>query len=762
MPEPLPFFRLAGRSSSPWPDWLANAPRLVAESLIQTREPLASWLRPGPVAPAEEVAAALAAAMLPAEAEDDPPAWLRSDQRLSFRRALAAIRRFDGAILADPVGSGKTFIALAVAAALAPGRIISVLAPAVVLPQWREAASLVGLPICAHSHETVSRGRLPAERRGPVIVDESHRFRNPATQRYRMLAPWCTGRRGLLLTATPAVNHLSDLAHQLLLFVRHSALAANGLASLRSDELDGHTAALAHLIVTGEDRAAKVPARRTVEIRADESASSPFAALQEAIASLTFSSDAGIAALARMSFLQALGSSPPALQEMIARYRALLLHAREARAAGCSPSRQAIRGAVGPCDEQLVFWALIGDGGSFSDLAVQDLAALDSCGILLRRWTDAPNAKLTALRRLLADDRPTLIFTTATATVRHIRDRLDRRGVAWCTGSAAGLDGGRLSRERVLDWFRTKPLPTDLVHHRPTVLVATDVASEGLDLPRVERVVHYDLPWTATRLEQRSGRALRLGSRHREVEIVRFRLPALLEEQIRKEAAVETKGGLPRVLGLTPEVNAPWRFRADLSEAWAEVRRTEGVASLAGEVSAAVAGFRITTSDGTTVATVLAKTPAGWSDAPEVVAEVLAVARGARGAAPPSRQRVRELLRALAAPARTALRSVSGGAIESTARTPAVRQTIRRILRLAGLAARARDRQRLELLGRGLAFLKRGHTAGEEWEIVRWCGLSDRELPRALTGLPPEGPPAPIERISLIGILVVEPREWFG
>ena len=34
------------------------------------------------------------------------------------RRAVAAIRRYGGALLADPVGTGKTYVALAVAAAL--------------------------------------------------------------------------------------------------------------------------------------------------------------------------------------------------------------------------------------------------------------------------------------------------------------------------------------------------------------------------------------------------------------------------------------------------------------------------------------------------------------------------------------------------------------------------------------------------------------------------------------------------------------------
>jgi len=70
--------------------------------------------------------------------------------------------------------------------------------------------------------------------RGLVVIDEAHHFRNPATWRYRHVAPWLVGRPVLLVSATPAVNRLADLLHQLLLGVRDDALAADGVASLRA------------------------------------------------------------------------------------------------------------------------------------------------------------------------------------------------------------------------------------------------------------------------------------------------------------------------------------------------------------------------------------------------------------------------------------------------------------------------------------------------------------------------------------------------
>ncbi|MBA0687476.1 hypothetical protein Goari_015010, partial [Gossypium aridum] len=57
-------------------------------------------------------------------------------------------------------------------------------------------------------------------------------------------------------------------------------------------------------------------------------------------------------------------------------------------------------------------------------------------------------------------------------------------------------------RERTLNGFRQGKF---------TVLVATDVASRGLDIPNVDLVIHYELPNDAETFVHRSGRTGRAG-----------------------------------------------------------------------------------------------------------------------------------------------------------------------------------------------------------------------------------------------------------
>ena len=64
---------------------------------------------------------------------------------------------------------------------------------------------------------------------------------------------------------------------------------------------------------------------------------------------------------------------------------------------------------------------------------------------------------------------------------------------------------------------------SELRDHNYPVLVATDCLSEGINLQDYcSAVVHYDLPWNPTRLEQREGRVDRFGQPAAEVRVVTY------------------------------------------------------------------------------------------------------------------------------------------------------------------------------------------------------------------------------------------------
>lgn len=120
------------------------------------------------------------------------------------------------------------------------------------------------------------------------------------------------------------------------------------------------------------------------------------------------------------------------------------------------------------------------------------------------------------VKQLVADDFNPIVFCrfieTAEYVARHLRDRLPSRlgaSVEAVTGRIPPAD--REARVQALGDCSRR------------VLVATDCLSEGINLQdHFSAVMHYDLPWNPTRLEQREGRVDRFGQQAPEVRVVTF------------------------------------------------------------------------------------------------------------------------------------------------------------------------------------------------------------------------------------------------
>ena len=293
------------------------------------------------------------------------------------------------------------------------------------------------------------------------------------------------------------------------------------------------------------------------------------------------------AELIRGVFLRAAASSPAAFQESLCRYRRLLLHARDALRAGQTLDRRELKRFTRELDDQLVWWELLPVGRAESEIELSDLEQLEMMIHQVEDPASRQDPKLERLRVLLGDGTPTLVFATSRATVRYLRDALSDLRVAWCTGDRAGIGLAPLPRENVLGWFRAATSLPEAPRH----LVVTDVAAEGLDLQRVARVVHYDLPWTPMRVEQREGRAVRFGSSHARVEVVTLALPPPLERRIRLNATLARKNKLPAAVGLGPSGKHVWRWRSELASRFEELPEATGLAQVVSSSSGLLAGF---------------------------------------------------------------------------------------------------------------------------------------------------------------------------
>jgi superfamily II DNA/RNA helicase len=145
-------------------------------------------------------------------------------------------------------------------------------------------------------------------------------------------------------------------------------------------------------------------------------------------------------------------------------------------------------------------------------------------------WVEERRNRPDALLRWLTDicrngggwtDERVIIFTEYRDTQKWLVDLLLTHDFGGVRGERiANLYGGMDTddRERTKAEFQAHP-SRSLVR----ILVATDAASEGIYLQRhCWRMLHWEIPWNPSRLEQRNGRVDRHGQPHPFVEIRHF------------------------------------------------------------------------------------------------------------------------------------------------------------------------------------------------------------------------------------------------
>ena len=96
---------------------------------------------------------------------------------------------------------------------------------------------------------------------------------------------------------------------------------------------------------------------------------------------------------------------------------------------------------------------------------------------------------------------PFMVFVNIRANCDVVNRELNRSGFR-----AVAIHGGKMqdSRQRALEDFRNGKFP---------ILVATDVAGRGIDVPNVKHVINYDMSSTIEKYTHRIGRTGRAGNK---------------------------------------------------------------------------------------------------------------------------------------------------------------------------------------------------------------------------------------------------------
>ena len=158
-----------------------------------------------------------------------------------------------------------------------------------------------------------------------------------------------------------------------------------------------------------------------------------------------------------------------------------------------------------------------------------------------------------------------LIFTEHKDTLDFLHTKLANLGFHCCT-----IHGG-MSLDQRIDAER------DFFEYKPSVMIATEAAGEGINLQFCSLMVNYDIPWNPNRLEQRMGRIHRYKQQN---EVMIFNLVAgntregeVMQKLLKKLDDMRRALGSDRVYDVIGEIIPAPRFD-QLMKDWLAKRRS--------------------------------------------------------------------------------------------------------------------------------------------------------------------------------------------
>ena len=165
------------------------------------------------------------------------------------------------------------------------------------------------------------------------------------------------------------------------------------------------------------------------------------------------------------------------------------------------------------------------------------LKMITLCGV----WQPDTDPKLNELETLLEERHGTdkiIVFTQYSDTAHYVYQQLKKRGLA----HIACATGGSTNPTDIVEHFSPKSNDKDYsAEEQYSVLIATDVLSEGQNLQDAHVIVNFDLPWAIIRLIQRAGRVDRIGQTANEIYCYSFFPADGVEEIIRLRSRLNAR-----------------------------------------------------------------------------------------------------------------------------------------------------------------------------------------------------------------------------
>jgi len=197
-----------------------------------------------------------------------------------------------------------------------------------------------------------------------------------------------------------------------------------------------------------------------------------------------------------------------------------ILISRQRQLASCIPAALAAWRESGHLDE--LIWEDLGAELGERDSGISDVPFDDLAG---GHDFEASDSKYKAFSEAIGNhlrnhpDEKIVVFAFFRGTLTYLKRWLEADGIR--SALIYGGMGSQVVGNRVVD-RKTSEIERFRAPDGPSILLSSEVGSEGIDLQFARMVFNYDLPWNPMRVEQRIGRIDRIGQENDAIIIGHF------------------------------------------------------------------------------------------------------------------------------------------------------------------------------------------------------------------------------------------------
>ena len=174
---------------------------------------------------------------------------------------------------------------------------------------------------------------------------------------------------------------------------------------------------------------------------------------------------------------------------------------------------------------------------------INDIAKFTEIGLRIPKNKEKGDDKLHKLVELIKSnvDKKILVFTESKVTAEYIGNYI-KKEIKELSDKMAIVSSDTKAKMNIVRRFDPENNPgKENIENPISLLISTDVLSEGVNLQTGEMVINYDFHWNPTKLIQRVGRIDRIGSQNDEIKIINFLPNPQLEQNLNLKKIVDSK-----------------------------------------------------------------------------------------------------------------------------------------------------------------------------------------------------------------------------